>query len=141
PGARAHRPAARRADSTGRGRPPRGSPAHHFSPRGPARSSSPAATTPSPAPADDGIRVFVDGTAVIDAWRDQGATTYTGMRTLTAGQHEVRVEYYEAAVLAVAQVSWSSAQPKPTLTALSPNRATPGGPGFPLTAPGRKSVA
>jgi fibronectin type 3 domain-containing protein len=48
------------------------------------------------ATADDGVRVLVDGSAVIDEWRDQGPTTFTGERTLDAGQHTLVVEYYEA---------------------------------------------
>jgi hypothetical protein len=56
---------------------------------------------------DDGIRVWVDGALVIDAWRNQPATTYTATRTLTAGDHQVRVEYYENLGQAVAQVSWA----------------------------------
>ena len=70
------------------------------------------------ATADDGIRVFVDGTAVIDAWHDQGATTYTGVRTLSAGDHTVTVEYYEAAGSAVARVAWSGPPPPPPSCAL-----------------------
>ena len=53
---------------------------------------------------DDGIRVFVDGTKVIDGWKDQSATTYTSPVTLTAGSHAVRVEYYDNTVDAVAKV-------------------------------------
>ena len=55
---------------------------------------------------DDGIRVFVDATKVIDGWKDQSATTYTAPLTLTAGSHEVRVEYYDNTVDAVAKASW-----------------------------------
>jgi PA14 domain-containing protein/calcineurin-like phosphoesterase family protein len=56
--------------------------------------------------ADDGIRVWVDGGLIIDAWRDQAPTTYKATRTLTAGQHQVKVEYYERGGGAVAQVAW-----------------------------------
>src|SRR5262249_36143012 len=90
---------------------PIGLPTDNFSLRWPGRFSFPAGDTTFTATADDGIRVFVDGTPVIDAWRDQGATTYTATRTLTAAQHEVKVEYYEAGGLAVAQVSWSTPRP------------------------------
>jgi glucose/arabinose dehydrogenase len=58
------------------------------------------------ATADDGIRVYVDGSAVIDQWKDQSATTYTAVKTLAAGTHQIRIEYYENAVDAVAQVGW-----------------------------------
>jgi N-acetylmuramoyl-L-alanine amidase len=58
------------------------------------------------ATADDGIRVYVDGNLVIDAWRDQGATTYRQSRNMSTGEHEVKVEYYENGGGAVARVSW-----------------------------------
>ncbi len=60
------------------------------------------------ATADDGIRLWVDGVLVIDAWIDQGPTTYTATRTLTAGSHEVKVEYYENGGGAVAKVGWTT---------------------------------
>ena len=56
--------------------------------------------------ADDGIRVWVDGASVINAWRDQAPTTYQATVPLTAGTHEVRVEYYERGGGAVAEVRW-----------------------------------
>lgn len=56
--------------------------------------------------ADDGVRVFVDEQVVIDAWRDQTAATITGEITLTAGDHFVRVEYYDAVDQARIAVSW-----------------------------------
>jgi glucose/arabinose dehydrogenase len=45
---------------------------------------------------DDGIRVFVDGTLRLNAWVDQGPTTYFTDITLTGGSHTVRVELYDA---------------------------------------------
>jgi hypothetical protein len=57
------------------------------------------------ATADDGIRVYLDGALVIDQWRDQSPTTYTATRQVTAGNHELRVEYYENGGGAVARVS------------------------------------
>ena len=56
---------------------------------------------------EDGVRVWVDGVRIIDAWRDQAPATYTATRTLTAGAHEIRMEYYENAGGAVAQLSWA----------------------------------
>jgi len=47
------------------------------------------------ATADDGVRVWVDDQLVIDAWYDQPATTYSANLYLGAGQHSLRVEYYE----------------------------------------------
>jgi glucose/arabinose dehydrogenase len=65
-------------------------------------------TTTFTATADDGVRVFVDGVVVLDEWRDQGPTTFTAARTLAAGAHDVRVEFYERGGGAVARVSWVS---------------------------------
>ena len=59
--------------------------------------------------ADDGIRLWVDGTLIIDEWRDQLPTTHQASRTLTAGQHQIKVEYYEKLGGAVAQVGWAPA--------------------------------
>ena len=81
-------------------------PTDDFSVRWVGQFTFPAGATTFSATADDGIRVWVDGSLVIDAWIDQGATTYTATRTLTAGQHEVRVEYYDNSWDAVAIVSW-----------------------------------
>ncbi|GAB3311224.1 PQQ-dependent sugar dehydrogenase [Geodermatophilus aquaeductus] len=57
---------------------------------------------------DDGIRVAVDGTTLIDQWQDQSATTFTGTRQLTAGVHQVRVEWFETGGDAVAKLSWAT---------------------------------
>ncbi|MCR9295598.1 MAG: PQQ-dependent sugar dehydrogenase [bacterium] len=59
---------------------------------------------------DDGIRVFVGGDLIIDAWYDQPPTTHTGTVALNAGQlTPIRVEYYENTGGALTQLSWSSA--------------------------------
>jgi hypothetical protein len=55
---------------------------------------------------DDGIRVYIDGVLVIDQWRDGGRREVTMERRMTAGQHTLRVEYYERSGAAVAQVRW-----------------------------------
>jgi PA14 domain len=57
------------------------------------------------ATADDGVRVYLDGTLVIDQWKDQSATIYTASRTVTAGNHELKVEYHENGGDAVAKVA------------------------------------
>jgi hypothetical protein len=58
------------------------------------------------AEADDGIRLYLDGALILDQWRDQPAATYSVERALTAGAHNLRVEYYERAGGAVARVWW-----------------------------------
>ncbi|SNQ48378.1 conserved exported hypothetical protein [Frankia canadensis] len=59
------------------------------------------------ATADDGARVYVDGTRVIDGWNDQGPTTLTATPTLTAGPHTIVTEYYERAGGAQIRVSYT----------------------------------
>ena len=81
--------------------------ANNFSARWTARPTFAAGTYRFTARADDGVRVWVDGVQIINAWRDQSPTTYTATQTLTAGGHEIRVEYYENAGGAVAQLSWA----------------------------------
>jgi hypothetical protein len=46
---------------------------------------------------DDGSRVYVDDVLVVNAWVDQSITTTSNTVTLTAGSHDIRVEYYENA--------------------------------------------
>lgn len=43
---------------------------------------------------DDGIRVYVDNTLILDQWVDEPATMYFMDRALSAGSHTVKVEYY-----------------------------------------------
>jgi hypothetical protein len=56
----------------------------------------------------DGVRVWVDHQLVIDRWRDQRATMWTGEVTLTEGDHLIRMEYYNATGAGVAALTWSS---------------------------------
>ena len=56
--------------------------------------------------ADDGVRVLVDGTEVLNGWYPHGPLTFTGTRQLTAGEHEVIVEFFEAGGGAMVQVMW-----------------------------------
>jgi hypothetical protein len=94
----------------GSGGPGNGLPNNNFSARWTGRFNF--ATTGSyefTARVDDGIRVWVDGSSIIKSWKNQGATTYKATVVLSAGTHEVKVEYYERGGLAVAQVSWTTA--------------------------------
>jgi hypothetical protein len=67
--------------------------------------------------ADDGVRLLVDGTQLINGWVDQATTTYTADRTLTAGAHDVRLEYYENTDYAIAELSWASTNSPPVAVA------------------------
>ena len=56
---------------------------------------------------DDGVRIFVDGSLVLDAWRDQKLpNTRTGDIYLGEGQHNLIVEYYDHGGHASAHVWW-----------------------------------
>lgn len=44
---------------------------------------------------DDGVRLYLDGVPIIDQWVDQAGTSYSAVRTLDGGPHELRMEYYE----------------------------------------------
>jgi hypothetical protein len=58
---------------------------------------------------DDGIRVFVDGQLVVDAWVDRGPTETAGTPIdLTAGKHEIRVQYYENGGGAMVRLGYES---------------------------------
>jgi hypothetical protein len=57
---------------------------------------------------DDGVRIYVDGQLVVDAWYDQKLpNTHTGDLTLSSGQHTVEVTYYEHGGEASAHVWWN----------------------------------
>ena len=45
---------------------------------------------------------------VIDAWQDQGPTRYTATRTVTAGPHAVRIEYYDHGGGALLTADWET---------------------------------
>jgi hypothetical protein len=56
---------------------------------------------------DDGVRVWIDGSLVIDAWRIQAPTEYKWAGTLSAGQHPVKIEYYEDTGGAAIKLGWT----------------------------------
>ena len=95
----------------------------HFSARWTTRQGFAAGAYTFTARADDGIRIRLDGATILDAWRDQSATTYTIARTVAAGDHEIVVEYYETDGTAVSQVAWSPTA-GPTSTTSATNAGT-----------------
>jgi hypothetical protein len=63
---------------------------------------------------DDGFRLLVDDQLVMDHWTLQGTTTYTAVRQLGAGEHEIVLEYFEAKGDATARFSFEpTAEPPP----------------------------
>ena len=72
---------------------------------------------------DDGVRVYVDGSLIIDAWWDQAAATHSATRYLSEGTHQIKVEYYENAGEAVIRFWWITSAgipPAPWPTPLPP---------------------
>ena len=59
---------------------------------------------------DDGVRLFINGTKVIDGWRDQGATPYTYSATLSAGAFSA-LSCTTMSTKATLPVGWSGAIP------------------------------
>ncbi|UQZ32842.1 glycosyl hydrolase [Paenibacillus sp. PK3_47] len=58
---------------------------------------------------DDGIRIWIDGTLVIDSWMKQSGEERRGSVKLTAGRlHEFKVEYFENQGDARAVLMWES---------------------------------
>ncbi|NLG26556.1 MAG: hypothetical protein GX557_01510 [Chloroflexi bacterium] len=59
---------------------------------------------------DDGVRIWLDDELVIDQWRDQTvALVYTDLN-VTAGPHEIRVEYFDRLDNAQVRVWWEYRQ-------------------------------
>ncbi len=56
--------------------------------------------------ADDGVRVTVNGTRVIDAWTASSYQEYAGVIDLAPGTHTVMVEYFDAGDQARVMVYW-----------------------------------
>ncbi|HHY56158.1 MAG TPA: hypothetical protein GYA08_12055 [Chloroflexi bacterium] len=74
---------------------------------------------------DDGSRLFIDGELVINAWYDHGPSrTFSTTRTLNAGSHEVRIEYYERRGAASVRFGWAQVGAAPA-TPATPTVPTP----------------
>jgi hypothetical protein len=58
---------------------------------------------------DDGVRLWVNGQQLINDWTDHAALQNSGSITLAAGQrYDIRLEYYDGSLEAVAQLLWAS---------------------------------
>lgn len=77
---------------------------------------------------DDGARLFINGRTLIDAWRDQAVTPYTGEIDLSGGSTTIAMEYYERGGSATAQLRWDRLDaPTPTATPYPTPTPTPSG--------------
>ncbi|HYE08000.1 MAG TPA: PA14 domain-containing protein [Planctomycetota bacterium] len=76
---------------------------------------------------DDGVRLWVGGQLIVDAWIDQGPTEWTGALDVVRGQaYDIRLEYYENGGGAVARLLWSS--PTMARAVVPTSQLTPAGP-------------
>jgi glucose/arabinose dehydrogenase/RNase P/RNase MRP subunit p29 len=98
----------------GHGSPGDGTPVDHFSARWTKAVVLPAGAYAFTVRTDDGVRLRVDGTTILERWVNQGATTYTVARQLTEGTHDIVLEYYEAAGDASAQFSYAPTDETPS---------------------------
>jgi hypothetical protein len=55
---------------------------------------------------DDGVRIWVDGDRVLDEWHPNNGISYCGRKTVSAGNHQIKVEYYEEGGDALIYVWW-----------------------------------
>jgi uncharacterized protein YraI len=55
---------------------------------------------------DDGVRVYIDGIRVIDAWSDGFKQPSNQFKQLGAGNHQITIEYYERGGTAFNRVWW-----------------------------------
>jgi hypothetical protein len=55
---------------------------------------------------DDGVRVYIDGHRIVDAWSDGYKEVSNRFNGIGNGNHEIRVEYYERYGGAALRVWW-----------------------------------
>ncbi|MDN3514818.1 MAG: PA14 domain-containing protein [Candidatus Brocadia sp.] len=69
---------------------------------------------------DDGFRLYIDDVLKLGEWYDQEATTYTIDVPLTAGNHSIKLEYYENKGGAFAKLFWQVVSTPEQLKVQSP---------------------
>ena len=55
---------------------------------------------------DDAMRVWIDGNLIIDSWTDSQEHTVSRDLYMSQGDHDIRVDYYEAGGVAIAKFWW-----------------------------------
>lgn len=61
--------------------------------------------------ADDGVRLYLDGTPVLDEWHSASGSYYFVDRTVTPGNHTLTLEFYEAGIRASLRFYWLYPRP------------------------------
>ena len=95
----------------------------NFSVRWVSTQNYPAGAYRVTARADDGVRVFVNGALVVNAWGSATGQTYTADVNLTAGSHTITVEYLELGGVAYLEFSFA---PVSAVTPVPPSGAASG---------------
>ena len=80
-------------------------PADNFSARWTSRQQFSAGFYTFNITSDDGVRLYVDDKLVLDSWQPMHGSTSV-KRYLTAGEHTVVLEYFEATDIAQVQLEW-----------------------------------
>ena len=68
---------------------------------------------------DDGVRVWIDDNLVLDRWLDRGYTVDTFTYSLTAGNHRVRIDYYENGGSAAVSFGYTLPNSPPTVPSVT----------------------
>jgi PA14 domain len=55
---------------------------------------------------DDGVRLYVDGVRLLNHWYNNDERMYA-TKTMTAGEHQIKVEHFEAGGTAAIKVAWA----------------------------------
>jgi hypothetical protein len=71
---------------------------------------------------DDGVRLYIDNVLVLSSWWGRGYTIDRLTRTLTAGMHTIRIEYFESG--GPGRISYSVAPTPPPTTTTSTTTTT-----------------
>jgi alpha-D-xyloside xylohydrolase len=72
---------------------------------------------------DDGARLFIDDQLIIDQWQDQAPLLAFGKISLLAGKkYDVRLEYYENRIGAVAELRWIKPSEKKVIAIKLPEK-------------------
>jgi glucose/arabinose dehydrogenase len=83
-----------------------GIPADNFSVRWKKTQYFSAGTYRFSALTDDGVRLFINGAPIIDKWNGQVATEYAADITLSEGDHQIVMEYFDGGGGALAKLRW-----------------------------------